>query len=124
MFATVYLFHYCWSSYLKEILCNRQTVPDIFSSFNIRLNSDIMFSNKHFKLSKKSVYVSRLMEVFQLGTEVQANYFTDSYHVLTTQEDLSSLLLKKSVSECDSFLCSLPDTKAEYMQSLSRLIYS
>jgi hypothetical protein len=73
---------------------------------------------------KKSVYVPRLMEVFELGTKVQANYFTGSYHVLTTQEDLSSSLLKKSISERDSFLCCLPDTEAEYMQSLSLLIYS
>jgi hypothetical protein len=30
------------------------------------------------------------MEVFELRTEVQANYFTGSYQVLKAQEDLSS----------------------------------
>ena len=30
------------------------------------------------------------MEVFELGAEVQANYFTGSYQVLKTQENLSS----------------------------------
>jgi hypothetical protein len=38
----------------------------------------------------KSVYVSSMLEVFELGTEAQVNYFTGSYQVLTKQEDLSS----------------------------------
>jgi hypothetical protein len=91
MFATVQLFQYCWSSFLKEILCTRPTVPDIFlCSLNVRLNSAILFSNEHFKLSKK--YVSSLVEVFELGTEVKANYITGSFQDLTKQEDLSSSL--------------------------------
>jgi len=54
MFATVYLLQYCWSSFLKEILCTRQTVADIFAcSFNIRLNSAILFTTEHFKLGQK-----------------------------------------------------------------------